>query len=237
MNEFNEFFQDALALGQDIPTSMEVVFAMALSFILALTISVTYRHTFRGTTYSQDYVHTLILLTVVVSVIVMVVRGNAAVAVGMFAAFSIIRFRCAVPQARDIGFIFFAMAMGMGVGARQYGVAVLTTAVICAAVYLMSKYNWFAVVRPTHSLRIRVTNDIDYDAAFAAVFERSLDQIELRSIESIQAGMMTELRYGIRLRPGISPGSLVSTLQEINGNNRVLLTTNKSESMVLESET
>ena len=37
---------------------------------------------------------------------------------GIFAAFSIIRFRAISPQARDIGFIFLALAAGLGVGAR-----------------------------------------------------------------------------------------------------------------------
>jgi hypothetical protein len=44
-------------------------------------------------------------------------------------------------------------------------------------------------------------------------------------VESIQAGMMTELRYGVRLKESSSPGALVAAIQQINGNNRVLLTT------------
>ena len=43
----------------------------------------------------------------------MLFRSDSATAFGMFAAFSIIRFRRSVSQSRDIGFIFLAMAAGL----------------------------------------------------------------------------------------------------------------------------
>ena len=47
---------------------------------------------------------------------------------------------------------------------------------------------------------------------------------DLVSVESIQAGMMTELRYNISLHAKHKPGELVAAIQQVNGNNRVLLT-------------
>jgi len=43
------------------------------------------------------------------------------------------------------------------------------------------------------------------------------------SVESIQAGMMTELRYNVQLRDASKPGEFVAALQQLNGNNRVML--------------
>jgi hypothetical protein len=71
---------------------------------------------------------------------------------------------------------------------------------------------------------VRVTNDINYDVAFDETFAKFLEKFDLISVESIQAGMMTELRYNVSLRPQYKPGELVSAIQQINGNNRVLLT-------------
>ena len=55
-------------------------------------------------------------------------------------------------------------------------------------------------------------------------FNTFLEKHDLISVESIQAGMMTELRYNISLRPEHRAGELVSAIQQVNGNNRVLLT-------------
>ena len=224
-----EFFDVTLGFGLPQPGLPEIFFATFLSFALTAVIAALYKATFRGAKLSQDYVHTLMILGIVVTVIVMVVRGGdrekaMATGFGMFAAFSLIRFRTTLSEARDIGFIFFAMTAGLAVGARQYGLAAATSIVICAIIYFFSRGDWFAPDRASHYLRVRVTNDINYDIAFTEAFGKFLEKHDLISVESIQAGMMTELRYNISLRPGCRPGELVSSIQQVNGNNRVLLT-------------
>jgi hypothetical protein len=224
-----DFFHVTLGFGAPEAGLPEIFFATFLAFILTAIIAALYKATFRGAKLSQDYTHTLMILGIVVTVIVMVVRGGdaakaQATAFGMFAAFSIIRFRTELSEARDIGFIFLAMAAGLAVGARQYGLGVATTIVICAIIYFFSKADWFAPTRASHFLRVRVTNDINYDVAFNETFAKFLEKFDLISVESIQAGMMTELRFNVSLRPGCQPGEFVTAIQQINGNNRVLLT-------------
>ncbi len=224
-----DFFTTTLGFGSDAPGLPEIFFAALLSFGIMSLIAALYKATFRGPKLSQDYVHTLMILGIVVSVIVMVIRGGngqkaMATGFGMFAAFSMIRFRTSLSESRDVAFIFFAMTAGLAVGARQYGLATATTVLICAMIYVFSRGNWFAPNRASHYLRIRVTNDINYDTEFEAVFAKFLDHHDLVSVESIQAGMMTELRYNISLRAECKPGELVSAIQQVNGNNRVLLT-------------
>lgn len=229
LNGIVSFFQDTMKFGAADAGFAEILFAIFMSFILTSIIAAVYRATFRGAKLSQDYVHTLMILGTVVTVIIMIVRFGdkeraQATAFGMFAAFSIIRFRTSLAEARDIGFIFLAMATGLAVGARQYGMACATTVVVSAIIYYFSRGNWFAPSRASHFLRIRVTNDINYDTAFEEVFARYLASHDVISVESIQAGMMTEIRYNISLKPEHKAGELVSAIQQINGNNRVLLT-------------
>jgi uncharacterized membrane protein YhiD involved in acid resistance len=224
LEEFLNLIRSIVGYDQPAPGVLEIILALTLSFLLNCLISAVYKRTYRGSEYSQDYVHSLIILGTVVSVVIMVVRGDSATAFGMFAAFSIIRFRRSVAQARDIGFIFLAMAAGLGVGARQYLLATITTIIVCAVIYGFSKADIFAPMRLSHFLRVRVTNDVDYDNAFNACFAQHLTHHELISVESIQAGMMTELRYNVSLKHENQPGAFVTALQLLNGNNRVLLT-------------
>lgn len=202
----------------------ELVFAIGLSFALTMVIGTVYKSTHRGTIYTQDFVHTLIMLGTVVTVIILGIGDNVAAAFGLFAAFSIIRFRRALPEARDVGFVFLTMAVGLACGAERYALAILTTAMVSTFVVVLSRFDLFAPERPSHRLRVRVTNDIDYDAAFAEPFATLLDHHTLLSVESVQAGMMTELTYAVRLAEGVSEGTLVAELQQRNGNNRILLT-------------
>jgi hypothetical protein len=202
----------------------EALLALGLSFLLNCVIAFVYKRTYRGTKYSQDYVHTLVLLGTVVTLVILVVQGSQSTAFGMFAAFSIIRFRSTVGQARDIGFIFLAMASGMAVGARAYGVAVVVTPVICALVWFLSWKDAFAPRRLSHILRIRVTHEIDYDTAFQSAFSEYLSFHSLDSVETVQAGMMSELKYSVTLKKPDTLSAFMQRIQILNGNNRVLMT-------------
>lgn len=212
------------SFGLDRAGPLEVLCAIALSFTLNLLIGTVYKNTYRGTRYSQDYVHTLVIIGTVTTILIMVVSGNVGIAFGMFAAFSLIRFRRNLAQARDLGFVFFAMATGMVVGARLYPMALITTTVVAVLIYVLSRVGAFAAKSASHQLRVRVNNDIDWDEAFGPIFKEFLNEIEMISVETVQAGMMTELRYGIQLKPGMKTSDFMEKMQIACGNNRIIIT-------------
>tara|TARA_B100000809_G_C15079130_1_gene508990 strand:+ start:111 stop:812 length:702 start_codon:yes stop_codon:yes gene_type:complete len=215
--------------GRDQPTPMEVLTAVCLSFVLNMIIGAVYKNTYRGTRYSQDYVHTLVIIGTVTTILIMVVSGSMEIAFGMFAAFSLIRFRRNLGQSRDLAFVFFAMATGMVVGARMYPEALISTAVVVSVVYVLTKSGAFASKRASHQMRVRVNNDIDWDSVFGPVFDEFVDAVELISVETVQAAMMTELRYGVQLKPEKKTSDFMEKMQVASGNNRILLTSTRRE--------
>ena len=208
---------------------MEVLTAVSLSFVLNMIIGAVYKNTYRGTRYSQDYVHTLVIIGTVTTILIMVVSGSMEIAFGMFAAFSLIRFRRNLGQSRDLAFVFFAMATGMVVGARMYPEALISTAVVVSVVYVLTKSGAFASKRASHQMRVRVNNDIDWDSVFGPVFDEFVDAVELISVETVQAAMMTELRYGVQLKPEKKTADFMEKMQVASGNNRILLTSTRRE--------
>jgi len=62
----------------------------------------------------------------------------------MVGALSIIRFRNAVKETRDVGFIFFTMAIGMAVGTKFYLLAVAGAVVISLMIVVMMRLDWFS---------------------------------------------------------------------------------------------
>ena len=83
------------------------------------------------------------MMGMIVSLIMLVVGSNIARAFALVGALSIIRFRNAIKETRDVGFIFFAMAIGMAIGTRFYSLAVVATVAISAAMLIMERFNWF----------------------------------------------------------------------------------------------
>lgn len=219
-----DLFKSGSETVANAPEPLEIVMAMLISIVLNLAIATLYRKTYKGTRYSQDYVQTLIIIGVVTTILIMVVSGNGAIAFGMFAAFSVIRFRRNLGQSRDLAFVFFAMAIGMVVGARQYPMAVIITVIVGTAILILSKTDAFAPRRASHLLTLRMTSDMDFEVLLKPVFEQFTDRVQLVSVSSAQAGMMTELRYGLQLKLGVGTAALLESLHHVCGNNRVILT-------------
>lgn len=211
-------------LSYDNPHPLEVVGAMLLSFALNLFIAFLYRSTYKGTRYSQDFVQTLIMIGTITTILIMVVRGNSAIAFGMFAAFSMIRFRRNLGQARDLGFVFFAMAVGMVVGARLYTESIIVTPLVAALLYVIARKDAFAPRRASHLLTLRMTSDMSFEDLLDPIWAEFADRAQLISVRSAQAGMMTELRYGLQLKASVQVSQLLERLQIASGNNRIVLT-------------
>ena len=218
-----DFLTNPSAPKSGSPPPLEVLGAMTLSFFLNMLIGVLYKATYKGTRYSQDYVHTLVIIGTVTTILIMVVNGSPAVAFGAFAAFSMIRFRRNLGQSRDLAFVFFTMATGMGIGAREYPIVLVTTLIVAIAILFISKKDAFAPNRASHQLRIRVNNDVDFSIAFKEIFEKFTDAIEMISVESVQAGMMSELRYGLVLKKDVQVSDFMEEIQIACGNNRAIL--------------
>jgi hypothetical protein len=221
MEEFLQTLNDYFS--SDMPQPLEVVGALLLSFVLNLFIAFLYRSTYKGTRYSQDFVQTLIMIGTITTILIMVVRGNAGIAFGMFAAFSMIRFRRNLGQARDLGFVFFAMAVGMVVGARLYVESIIVTPLIAALLYAIARKDAFAPRRASHMLTLRMTSDMSFEERLNPIWEEYADRVQMLSVRSAQAGMMTELRFGLQLKNGVQVSDFIERLQIACGNNRIVL--------------
>lgn len=202
-----------------------MITSLALNFLIALI----YRKTYRGTRYSQDYVQTLIIIGVVTTVLIMVVAGNGAIAFGMFAAFSVIRFRRTLSQSRDLAFVFFAMAIGMVVGAGNHLMAIIITVIVGTTILALAKTDAFAPKRASHMLTIRLNAGMNFEELLDPLFKDYTDQASLINVSSAQAGMMTEVRYGLQLKVDIQTTEFLEALHQASGNNKVVLTPTGNE--------
>ncbi|ADH67244.1 MULTISPECIES: DUF4956 domain-containing protein [Nocardiopsis] len=205
---------------------MDVVLSLTLAFVTSLVVAWTYRATHRNISYSQSYVHTLIILGMLIALIMLVVGSNIARAFALVGALSVVRFRNAIKETRDVGFIFLVMGVGMACGTRFYTLAVIATVVICAVVLLMHRFNWFALNVQRQVVKVQVPADgDDYGPVIDDVLIRFTDEYELISTETVRGGSLLETAYTARLKKGVKPGDVVQRLREINAGQKATVLT------------
>ncbi|MFL1430712.1 MULTISPECIES: DUF4956 domain-containing protein [unclassified Nocardiopsis] len=205
---------------------MDVVLALGLAFAMSLVVAWTYRATHRNISYSQSYVHTLIILGMLIALIMLVVGSNIARAFALVGALSVVRFRNAIKETRDVGFIFLVMGIGMACGTRFYLLAVLATVLICAIVLLMHRFDWFSLNVQRQVVKVQVPADGGDHAPFVEdVLIRFTDEYELIGTESVRGGSLLEFVYTARLKKGAKPGDLVAALRSVTAGQKATVLT------------
>ncbi|MDK2831404.1 MAG: hypothetical protein PWQ75_1156 [Methanolobus sp.] len=206
-------------------TATDVFVGLVLGFILLAGIGWLYKRTHKGTSYTQSYVHTLIMMGLIVDVIMLIVGSNIARAFSLVGALSIIRFRNAVKEIRDIGFIFFAMAIGMATGTKFYMLAIIATGVIGSLIFIMYEFDWFARPAMSQILKIQLDRDVDFEELFDRTFVKYTQSAELIGIDSVRSGTVTELVYSIILKKNANKHEFIQSIKSQNGNQKVFLIT------------
>ena len=119
-------------------TPMEMVIALASGLFVGLIIAFVYRKTYRGVLFSPSFATTLIMLTMITTPVVMCIGSNIALSMGMVGALSIVRFRTAVKDPMDTAYMFWALTMGILLGAGLYLVALVVVAGIGLTMLVLS---------------------------------------------------------------------------------------------------
>ena len=135
MNAFNSLWSSQTIT----PSSwLTILFSLVLAFGVGLFIAWIYRRNYRGVMYSNNFTLTLVLMTLITCPVVMCIRESIALSMGMVGALSIVRFRTAVKDPLDTADMFWALTMGILLGAGQFfltaltviGIAVLITVLV-----------------------------------------------------------------------------------------------------------
>ena len=185
---FIKFIQDSFfTLGSNLSTIeiTDIIIVLIWSIILSTLIAITYRGTHRSISYSQSFTQTLVILGLVVGIIMIIIGTDLARAFTLVGALSIVRFRTAIKETRDVGFIFFVMAVGMACGTRFYLVGILLTIVGCTLTYFMtySRFGQKGLAQDILELDFPVTQD--YSKILSPIFVKHLKYYTMLGIDSI----------------------------------------------------
>lgn len=204
----------------------DVLLSLGLSFVTSVVVAWAYRSTHKNISYSQGYVQTLVMLGMLISLIMLIVGSNIARAFALVGALSVVRFRNAIKETRDVGFIFLVMGIGMACGTRFYSLAIIATLVICAVILVMHRFNWFALDVQRQVVKLQVPADgEDYSDYIDDILIRHTTEYELISTESVRGGSLTEYSYTARLKKGSTSADLVNDLRTVNAGQKATVLT------------
>lgn len=138
MNSFIDEIKDSIEQSGLIEklTPAHISAVMAAALVCGIVIYIVYRAFFRGAVYSESFNVLNVMTCLVTAFIIMTISSNLVLSLGMVGALSIVRFRAAIKDPLDIGFLFLAIAAGLTAGAGLLPLALIGTFTICA-VYII----------------------------------------------------------------------------------------------------
>jgi hypothetical protein len=200
----------------------DAILTLLLSFALGAMISFTYMKT--QTVYTQSFALTMIVLPTIVAIIILLIGSNIARAFSLAGAFSIIRFRSAPGDPKDIAFVLFTMASGLACGVGAYGYAVLFTIILCLLMFLLKAVKFGSKSSTQKLLKVTIPENLSYEEAFAEVFNVFNVQYELRKVRTTELGSLYELVYAVTIDPSTNQKELLDAIRCRNGNLDISLT-------------
>ncbi|MEM7473697.1 MAG: DUF4956 domain-containing protein [Planctomycetota bacterium] len=221
MDELSKIFEYQGGQGDQI-SLVETLVAMGLSAFCSMMIAYCYRGTHKGTGYSQNYTQSLVLLSLVTTLIMIVIGSNIARAFSLVGALSIIRFRNAVKETRDVAFIFFAMAIAMACGTRFYSLAMTATVMNCLAMFAMFATNFAkSNIISERLIRVQFPPNLEPEKAVEGTFPQLFQSWNIVSMESVRQGLYKEVVYSVQPLPSVTGSEVLDRISHINGNLKI----------------
>lgn len=135
---FSDVFKSSFLSNINSFSVLDVLLALGLSFVLGLFIFIIYKKTHSGVMYSDSFGVSLIAMAMITSVVIIAVTSNVVLSLGMVGALSIVRFRTAIKEPMDIAFLFWAIAVGIVLGAGLIPLAVIGSVIIGIMIVIFS---------------------------------------------------------------------------------------------------
>lgn len=101
-------------------STVDMVLSLIVAFAIGMFIIYIYRKTYTGVVYSKAFSLCILMLSMVTAMIIRTINSNISLSLGMVGALSIVRFRTAVKEPVDTGFMFWGIAAGIMAGAGLY---------------------------------------------------------------------------------------------------------------------
>ena len=206
---FSDIFKSSFLESVTEFSVVDTLIGMAFALVIGLFIFVIYKKTFTGVMYSTGFAMSLVGLSLVTTLVIMAVTSNVVLSLGMVGALSIVHFRAAIKEPMEIVFLFWALAVGIVIGAGMIPLAVIGSVIIgvILVVFVSRKLG------STPYILIVNCSDEKAEANAMGIIAGAVDKFIVKSKTVNEAGI--ELTAEIRVKDEAT--AFVNRVNEISG--------------------
>ena len=209
---FSNLFSSQTITPASFPT---ILLSLVLALAAGLFIAWIYRRNYRGVMYSNNFTLTLVMMTLITCPVVMCIRESIQLSMGMVGALSIVRFRTAVKDPLDTAYMFWALTMGILLGAGQFfltacavvGIGLLLTVLV----HVQSKglNSYLLVVRMSEESE-RQANQLVNNLKVQQLKSKTVSANGIEATYEVRVDKPDALLNKLRGVPGVYDATLVS---------------------------
>ncbi len=185
------------------------------SLVLGIIIALMYMY---KSSYSKSFTVTLALLPSIVMAVITLVNGNLGTGLAVMGAFSLVRFRSIPGSAREIGFIFFAMAVGLATGMYYIAYAFAFTLIVGLASIALYSIKFGEKKFTNKELKITIPENLEYTSLFDDLFDTYTNSAKLMRVKTTNMGSLYQLTYDIEMKNTNSEKEFIDKIRCRNGN-------------------
>jgi hypothetical protein len=219
-------FSSGVTETLSITKTLLIIFsALGIGFV----ISQVYIATHKKEGYVSSFPVTLIMLPAIISIIILLIGDNVARAFSLAGAFSLIRFRSAPGDPKDIAYVFFTLATGLACGMGYIGYAALFAAILSLVMLIMYKCNYGSQANTSMLLKVTVPENMNYQSLFDDILGKYTNSWHLKRVKTTDFGSLFNLSYRIEIKPDCAQKEFLDELRCRNGNLDISLTVAETE--------
>lgn len=199
------------------------------ALVMGFAISFVYMATHKKEGYSAGFVATLIMLPAIIAVIIMLIGNNVARAFSLAGAFSLVRFRSAPGDPKDIAYVAFVLAIGLSCGLGYIAYGVIFVVILSAIMLVMDFFKFGKPKRSLMQLKITIPEDLNFQGLFDDVLDKYTESWNLKNIKTSDFGTLFELVYIVTINPLQDSKKFIDELRCRNSNLNISLTMKEFE--------
>jgi uncharacterized membrane protein YhiD involved in acid resistance len=220
MDTLSSDFNQIADIGVIVSTG-QMITCLVVASILSTIIAKVYQYSYKDASFSPAFMHTLVICGMVIGAVMLIIGSNIARAFSLVGALSIIRFRNAVKDPRDVAFIFLVMAIGMACGTGFYQIAVTLTIISSVAIILMANLQFGSSRLEEKIVKIQAPLVQNFEGIFDPVLKNHSRSFSLISAERTQMGTELELTFLLQVAKSFKIESLLEELSRLNSQLRI----------------
>ena len=144
-------------ITEEVQVSIEdFLLSTAILVVLSLILEFTYMKCAKSISNRKVFAGNFLLIAFTTMLVISIVKSSLALSLGLVGALSIVRFRAAIKEPEELTYLFFAIALGLGLGANYQMIVVV--AFILMSIIIWTRY-FLTPRQKTQNLLFTISGD------------------------------------------------------------------------------